>query len=119
MVNTQAQRGESKDSSKIDLPELVWQRFEDLWNEIFPEEEMIFGRGGKCVNLVSEFKNENIKIKTENAKLKHDKKGVETENIKLKQELAQILLNEELVIEYRPSFMEGLELYAFFRNKSR
>ncbi|CAG8605293.1 2266_t:CDS:1, partial [Diversispora eburnea] len=31
---------------KINLPELVWQRFENLWNEveIFPEEEMIFGQ---------------------------------------------------------------------------
>ncbi|CAG8798895.1 14531_t:CDS:1, partial [Cetraspora pellucida] len=31
---------------KIDLPELVWHRFKDLWNEIkiFPEEEMIFER---------------------------------------------------------------------------
>ncbi|RHZ84708.1 hypothetical protein Glove_78g198 [Diversispora epigaea] len=29
--------------------------------------------------------------------------------------IAQILLNEEPVVEYRPSFMEGLELDAFFR----
>ncbi|CAG8456801.1 10682_t:CDS:2 [Ambispora leptoticha] len=30
--------------------------------------------------------------------------------------IAQILLNEEPVVEYRPSFMEGLELDAFFRS---
>ncbi|CAG8841593.1 17294_t:CDS:2, partial [Racocetra persica] len=70
-----------------------------------------------------ELKNENIKIKTENTKLKHDKEEVETENIKLKQDLdkfkkeleskksrkfqekciliAQVLLGEKLIIEYQ------------------
>ncbi|CAG8622319.1 4181_t:CDS:2, partial [Ambispora gerdemannii] len=39
----------------------------------------------------------------------------ETDNV-LMYSHAQILLNEEPVVEYRPSFMEGLELDAFFRS---
>ncbi|CAG8636692.1 5360_t:CDS:2 [Ambispora leptoticha] len=49
---------------KINLPELVWQRFEDLWNE------------EKCT---------------------------------------QVLLGEKPIIEYRPPFLNGLELDAFFQ----
>ncbi|CAG8470406.1 6567_t:CDS:2, partial [Ambispora gerdemannii] len=86
---------------------------------------------------IDELKNENIKIKTENTKLKHDKEEVETENIKLKQDLdefkkeleskknrkfqekciliAQVLLGEKPIIEYRPPFLNGLELDAFFQ----
>ncbi|RHZ83767.1 hypothetical protein Glove_87g48 [Diversispora epigaea] len=58
-------------------------------------------------------------LREENAKLKHDKEKVNRYN--LKQELGkrilitQILLNEEPVVEFRPSFIEGLELDAFFQ----
>ncbi|CAG8710110.1 29346_t:CDS:2, partial [Racocetra persica] len=67
----------------------------------------------------------------------HDKEEVETENIKLKQDLdefkkkleskknhkfqekciliAQVLLGEKLIIEYRPLYLNGLELDAFFQ----
>ncbi|CAG8823901.1 36903_t:CDS:1, partial [Racocetra persica] len=69
--------------------------------------------------------------------LKHDKEEVETENIKLKQDLyefkkeletkknrkfqekyiliAQVLLGEKPIIEYHPSYLNGLELDAFFQ----
>ncbi|CAG8645665.1 2027_t:CDS:1 [Racocetra fulgida] len=101
--------------------------YRDIFCNLVPELE----------KKIDELKNENIKIKTENTKLKHDKEEVEIENIKLKQDLdefkkeleskknrkfqekciliTQILLNEEPIVEYRPSFMGGLELDAFFR----
>ncbi|RHZ79479.1 hypothetical protein Glove_144g53 [Diversispora epigaea] len=179
-INSDSSQTMANTQPKINLPELVWQRFENLWNEvkIFSEEEMVFERAlefrlfedkeiNKLVkklqfNLsfliidrerihdkfyseyiklekgIDELKNENIEIKTENTKLKYDKEEVETENIKLKQDLdefkkeleskknrkfqgkciliAQVLLGEEPVVEYRPSFMEGLELDAFFQH---
>ncbi|CAG8817084.1 4921_t:CDS:2, partial [Racocetra persica] len=67
----------------------------------------------------------------------HDKEEVETENIKLKQDLdefkkeleskknhkfqekciliAQVLLGEKLIIEYRLLYLNGLKLDAFFQ----
>ncbi|RHZ44890.1 hypothetical protein Glove_707g48 [Diversispora epigaea] len=70
-----------------------------------------------------ELKKENIKIKTENAELKQNldelKKELESKKNRKFQEkciLITQILNEEPVVEYRPSFMEGLELDAFFQS---
>ncbi|CAG8658932.1 5616_t:CDS:2, partial [Gigaspora margarita] len=62
-------------------------------------------------------------ITSENAELKQGidelKKELEFKKNRKFQEkcilIAQILLNEEPIVEYRPSFMEGLELDAFFQ----
>ncbi|CAG8814974.1 135_t:CDS:1, partial [Gigaspora margarita] len=78
----------------------------------------------KLEKEIGELKNENIKIKTENTKLKQDldefKKELESKKNRKFQEkcilITQILLNEEPIVEYRPPFMEGLELDAFFRS---
>ncbi|KAF0519123.1 uvr/rep helicase [Gigaspora margarita] len=101
--------------------------YRDIFYNLVPELE----------KKIDELKNENIKIKTENTKLKHDKEEVETENIKLKQDLdefkkeleskknrkfqekciliTQVLLGEKPIIEYRPPYLNGLELDAFFQ----
>ncbi|RHZ88868.1 hypothetical protein Glove_21g42 [Diversispora epigaea] len=63
----------------------------------------------KLEKEINELKNENIKIKTENTKLKHDK---EEEKCIL---ISQVLLGEKLIIKYRPPFLNGLELDAFFQ----
>ncbi|CAG8526436.1 1008_t:CDS:1, partial [Diversispora eburnea] len=78
----------------------------------------------KLLDEITELKKENIKIKTENAELKQNldelKKELESKKNRKFQEkcilIAQVLLGEEPVVEYRSSFMEGLELDAFFRN---
>ena len=66
---------------------------------------------------------ENVELRVRVVKLEQDidelKKELESKKNRKFQEkcilIAQILLNEEPVVEYRPSFMEGLELDAFFR----
>ncbi|CAG8756685.1 16905_t:CDS:1, partial [Cetraspora pellucida] len=71
----------------------------------------------------AENRDENIKVKAENVKLKNDidelKKELESKKNRKFQEkciiIAQVLLGEEPMIEYRPSFMKGLELDAFFQ----
>ncbi|CAG8820106.1 25024_t:CDS:2 [Racocetra persica] len=139
---------------KIDLLELAWERsFEDKEiNELVKKLQLnlcflFIDRASYCdifYNLVpelekkiDELKNENIKIKPENMKLKYDKEEVETENIKLKQDLdefkkelefkknrkfqkkciliAQVLLGEKPIIKYHPLYLNGLELNAFFQ----
>ncbi|KAF0465229.1 uvr/rep helicase [Gigaspora margarita] len=75
------------------------------------------------MDKITELEKENIKIKGENAELKQGidelKKELEFKKNRKFQEkcilIAQILLNEEPIVEYRPSFMEGLELDAFFQ----
>ncbi|PKC75654.1 hypothetical protein RhiirA1_498681 [Rhizophagus irregularis] len=66
--------------------------------------------------------NENYELKAEIAKLRHYidelKKELESKkNRKFQTRCIQIakILNEEPIIEYRPSFMQGLELDAFFQ----
>ncbi|CAG8459036.1 4838_t:CDS:1 [Cetraspora pellucida] len=67
---------------------------------------------------------ENAELRDRVMKLEQDidalKKELESKKNRKFQEkcilIAQILLNEEPVIEYRPSFMEGLELDPFFRH---
>ncbi|RHZ63869.1 hypothetical protein Glove_327g7 [Diversispora epigaea] len=83
---------------QINISELVWQRFEDLWNEIkiLPEEEMMLERVLESrLNCIDELKKE-----------------IESGKCIL---ITQIFLNEEPVIEFRSSFMEGLEFDAFFQ----
>ncbi|RHZ63476.1 hypothetical protein Glove_329g73 [Diversispora epigaea] len=87
-INSESSQIMTNIQPKIDLPELVWQRFEDFWNEvkIFPEEEMIFER----VLESRSFEDKDwarIHNKCDNL---HDKEEVETENIKLKQELGEL-----------------------------
>ncbi|CAG8597775.1 359_t:CDS:2, partial [Ambispora gerdemannii] len=65
-----------------------------------------------------------IKLEAENKNQRYLidelKKEIESKKNRKFQEkcilIVQILLNEEPVVEYRPSFMEGLELDAFFRS---
>ncbi|PKC76295.1 hypothetical protein RhiirA1_528036 [Rhizophagus irregularis] len=65
---------------------------------------------------------ENVELRARVVKLEQDidelKKELESKkNHKFQKKcilIAQILLNEEPVVEYRPSFMEGLKLDAFF-----
>ncbi|CAG8674089.1 4747_t:CDS:1, partial [Acaulospora colombiana] len=67
---------------------------------------------------------ENVELGVRVVKLEQDidelKKELESKKNRKFQEkcilIAQILLNEEPMVEYRPSFMEGLELDAFFRS---
>ncbi|RHZ80112.1 hypothetical protein Glove_139g275 [Diversispora epigaea] len=76
----------------------------------------------KLLEEITELKKENIKIKGENVELKQGidelKKELEFKKNRKFQEkcilIARVLLGEEPVVEYRPSFMEGLELDAFF-----
>ncbi|CAG8582247.1 4990_t:CDS:2 [Diversispora eburnea] len=76
------------------------------------------------MDKITELEKENIKIKGENVKLKQGidelKKELEFKKNRKFQEkcilIARVLLGEEPVVEYRPSFMEGLELDAFFRS---
>ncbi|CAG8814960.1 20237_t:CDS:2, partial [Dentiscutata erythropus] len=78
----------------------------------------------KLIDKITELEKENIKIKGENAELKQGidelKKELEFKKNRKFQEkcilIAQILLNEEPIVEYRTSFMEGLELDAFFQH---
>ncbi|CAG8832441.1 32287_t:CDS:1, partial [Gigaspora margarita] len=77
----------------------------------------------KLMDEITELKKDNIKIKTENAKLKWSidelKKELESKkNCKFQEKcilVAQILLNKEPIIEYYSSFLNGLELDAFFQ----
>ncbi|CAG8661206.1 5202_t:CDS:2, partial [Racocetra fulgida] len=72
---------------------------------------------------ITELKKENIKIKTENTELRQDldefKKELESKkNCKFQEKcilIAQVLLGEKPIIEYRPPFLNGLELDAFFQ----
>ncbi|CAG8611161.1 7953_t:CDS:1, partial [Diversispora eburnea] len=78
----------------------------------------------KLMDKITELEKENIKIKGENVELKRNidelKKELESKKNRKFQEkcilIAQVLLGEEPVVEYRPSFMERLELDAFFRS---
>ncbi|RHZ55607.1 hypothetical protein Glove_413g21 [Diversispora epigaea] len=77
----------------------------------------------KLLDEIAELRKENIKIKTENTELKHDldkfkKELVTKKNRKFQEKcilIAQVLLGEKPIIEYRPPFLNGLELDAFFQ----
>ena len=66
----------------------------------------------------------NVELGARVVKLEQDidelKKGLESKKKRKFQEkcilIAQVLLGEEPIVEYRPSFMGGLELDAFFRH---
>jgi hypothetical protein len=67
---------------------------------------------------------ENAELRARVVKLEQDidelKKELESKKNRKFQEkcilIAQVLLGEEPIVEYRPSFMRGLELDAFFRH---
>ncbi|CAG8746029.1 327_t:CDS:1, partial [Dentiscutata erythropus] len=78
----------------------------------------------KLIDKITELEKENIKIKGGNVKLKQNidelKKELEFKKNQKFQEkcilIAQILFNKEPIVEYYPSFMEELELDAFFQH---
>ncbi|CAG8627674.1 1041_t:CDS:2, partial [Diversispora eburnea] len=67
----------------------------------------------KLLDEITELRKENIKIKTKNTNLKQDldefKKELESKKN------PQVLLGEKSVIEYRPPFLNELELDVFFQ----